>query len=512
MELPRVSPRELTALLRVMLGLAAWRMLSTDFSAFADLQKGVDIWTLPHFPVLDWLIHRGRPLLFDTPLKIQVLQLIVAAMFVAMIVKPHRVFCALAVGIAILFEGNAYLYRAMLYNADLPLALLLMAVCWPASWRRLFGPDNEPRAACSTLVACWMAYLGVAYLLCGLSKLAFDPWWWQNVRLDRLLAANLAWVGAEPTSWLRPTAETMQRLFARFPLFDQGAAFSTLVFELTWILAVFFPLARRVTPVCMAMAHVAIFLGSGLLFLEMTVIGLCFSSWFRPIVEGRLRLTTIRTLFGRRAPLNPSVEQPERPATGNSLPTERFSVGRLRPALAIAIGGLLAFWPSWQVAHYPPFPIYFAFGWSYRDLDEPFTVVRLGYLNRETGQVELVPHHHGGFVDFYSVTGYAWHLDNYVTNDDEASRAQSHAILKQYAAVYRSQHSNRWLLGRFALPDHLVARSRCVPAEWLRDLYIIEGRVACEGETCAIQWTTREPFHTLEAQTTVASEATRSFQ
>ncbi len=544
------SPFDLLVFVRIMLISAAWKYLSIDYRALADLGNGPDMWYLP-FAWAARLIDHLQPILLDEPWKVITLQVGASVLLFLTAWRPKRWLLAPALVTIVYIEWTASQYRASLYDIDMQLALLAILLFWPQSWNKLLSSETNVTAPATTLGACMCFYIGMAYLMCGVSKIQSDPFWWMDVRLDLLVHAQVIWAGAVMPDWLDPTAQLIHRVFSAFPWLDKTSCFMTLVIEAGWWLAVFSRPCRRFLPLAMFATHAAIFLGSGLLFLGMMITGLssCIA-WRRlvtPIVvsrggESRV-MTRIRKFdwFDRirfevddasraegetiaahdvggeyhgvdaalhamlRCPLLapmgglglvPGVQQLLRVVSGllGAGSSDEPVAQRPRVPRFILVGllitGATVVYPAKRLQQFPPFLNYRFFGWSYKSLAEPVTVYQLGYRDGNTGEIKFFPLNHAGFLDFQIIGGPRWPIQTLIDETrTEAERENARQVLDQYVRAIRTHHSSRWLLGPLTLPQHCSGKTDPVPRAWLDRIYLLEGRYELLGDELTVKWT-----------------------
>ena len=270
LSLIRFSPLDLRIILRVLLFLLTWKILSSDYSALPALIQGPDI--NPIFPL--WMnpwIDSIQTWLFDQSWKVVSLQIVAAGSLLLTAWRPNRL--ALLPGVLILWalQLSSAQYRFISFDYETPLSLLVILMAWPRSWKGVLHGGTEITSAATTLGTCLAVYVAIMYHMTGLSKIYFDPYWSENVRLDMLIPAMNVWHGTILPGWLKPTATFERWMFTSVPYLSAMIATVTLSLETFWPLVIVSKWCRRVIPLSMFCAHMAIFLGSGILFLSMAV-------------------------------------------------------------------------------------------------------------------------------------------------------------------------------------------------------------------------------------------------
>ena len=272
-DLIRFSPFDVRLVLRVLLFLMSWKLLSSDYSALPELTRGPDI--NPIFPL--WMnpwVDSIQQTLFDQTWKVITLQIVAAASMLLGAWRLNR--WLLAPGVAILWalQLSAAHFRFISFDYEPPLSLVVIALFWPWPWKKIFRGGTNITPAATTLGTSWAVYIAIMYHMTGLSKIYFDPFWSQTVRLDMLIPAMEVWHGTLLPDWLMSTASFQRMLFTTIGPLSTIIAMMTLLLETFWPLAIISRWCRRVIPFSMFCAHMVIFFGSGILFLAMAVTGI----------------------------------------------------------------------------------------------------------------------------------------------------------------------------------------------------------------------------------------------
>ena len=453
----RFSPLDTLTIVRITTLVLVWKFLSVDYTAFADLLKGPDLY--PVFPsFLLPFIRSCDELLFDWPQKIQLLQITAALFLLAGAILVSRLPVLLGVLLVMLFESTAGRYRGPLYDTELPTVLLLLTALWPRRWSTVLSDNAALTGEATELGLCLVTYVAGAYFLAGLSKLTSNWRWWTSVRLDLLYPAIVVGHGITLPAYLDYTARLFHAAFSKWPLLENGAALLSLAFELLWPLALVSRFARLTLPLGMLGTHLIIFLSSGLLFLPMAVTALASVVPWRRII-----------------PAFPRCRDPgsvSRPVRTELRGTWDLS---MRSSVGLAAALVLLSVPAVNRLSYPPLLDYHLFGFNYSAYDHPVHLYRLGYLGHSSEHVALIPMNYGGFFDYQFVTNPGTWIEAYVRArgaDDELALRDP---LLQFVRAIRPPDSHRWLLGFFAAPTHIVSQPVLGDRESLGRVVLLEG-------------------------------------
>ena len=556
------SPFDLRLALRILISLLAWGLLSVDYSSLATFAGSSTS------PASLSLTNQFGAALFASPRAIQALQIASAVLLILAAWRVSRL--SLAVGIVgpLLLEWHAYAYRGQLYNIDMTVALLTIALLLPYRWKNVFGTSRAPTYRATVSGRAMATYAGVAYFLCGYSKLATVGWdWWQQVHLELVYQAMHLWHNSSTPATMRPVTLALDRLFNTYPALAEALALFALLAELLWITVLWSRIGRRIVPWSMFLVHVGIFLVSGINFLTIGVAALVliipwrdvaspitlvepgpafplsrltstlrYFNWLRLVrFATEAQAVALRSPSAAGTPLAVSAHHEYRGsealvaammrcpllamllsvpgsillarkilqrmlnsngasvAGGSESELDRIKPFKLgaRSAIqssVILIAGILAVFPALLANHYFPFANYNQFGWSYKLVAEENTVYRLGYFDRDARRIRPMPMNYGGFTDFRWIGMTDSYVRVYATAQNDFQRMQSVQILQQYQAALRPHHSNRWLLGALAMPDHVVSDSPEITLESFSELYLMEGRSRLLNGRIHIDW------------------------
>lgn len=445
----RFAPCDTRVILRVALFFITWRMLSLDLSALSVLVDGRQLHHLSP-AALDEFARWMTLALLSPPGWATVVQLIAASLLLATLIVPRRVFLIVALMPTLLIEWAMYQYRGQMPDMDPILATLVIAACWPMSWKHATGKSRAVSSQATSLGLAFTFSMALIYFVSGWSKLSVDGPWWKTVDLEYLYASMIVWHGATAPSWFEPIAIFFQDLFGRMPWLDVTAAFSTMVIELAWPLVLVSRWARWLLAPAMVGAHLVIFLSSGIFFLPMGTLGItCVIAWRHVLARGAT---------------DPG-------ASEVAAPGRIMHPLRLVPLIVISY---LVIYPARYNADVFPFTNYCHFNWVHRELAKPAIVYRLGYWDPEREQYRPIPMNHGGFLDCWMTTLSTQEAITYMNSADGPARDASLERLRQYPRALRSNRSSNWLLGPFACPPHVVASSYEVDPEWLTEIHLLK--------------------------------------
>ena len=439
------SPFDLRFYLRLVAGLLAWKVLSTDYRALAALVHGVDI--IPYQSALSRrLVHGYQAYLLGTEWKIVGIQIAAAAFLVLAAVSIRR--WALTAGLlaTLLVEWSAFQYRGYIWSFEIPLTVLAIMALWPVRWAAIFEGGRRPTRAAGDLGLAVALYFGLAYAFCGLSKVIARPSWFENFSVDLFYFGRNISKGPVP-AWLEPVSSRLAALFADYPGVGEFSRLAVLGVELLWFTALFWRPTRRTLPYAMLAAHIVFFLQVGFTFIPFALSAVAVLVPWRVVVPGRA---------GRGPDVTPA-----------SSP-----LGRLTFAACLSAVALTVLYPVWCGRTVYPFSNFNVFGWSNRMVRDPLTFHHLAYTDPATGEVRRIPMQHGGFLDYTQWHVYA-HLGQYYASPDPAVRAQALRVIHQFVAALRPFHSNAFLLGPLTMPDHVVCAADPVDPELFSRLRVL---------------------------------------
>lgn len=185
------------------------------------------------------------------------------------------------------------------------------------------------------------------------------------------------------------------------------------------------------------------------------------------------------------------ISQPEQLETGaEQACVEPVSIPwRASAPVSLLLCVLLALWAPTTFDSVFPFARYNQFGWSYAKTAEPATVYRLGYQNPQTGEYKPLPNNYGGFMDYRLVSMPGEYIQALLYNRE--TQPYHLAQVGQFIRAIRPNHSDAWLLGALAFPDHFIAASEEIPAAWLKEIYLLEGHYTYDGHVLHGDWIVR---------------------
>jgi hypothetical protein len=544
----RFSPLDLRIVLRILIGLCAWRWLSTDYGALPRLVRGHTT-IFPHDTgPIDAIANALETHVFDRPEKILPWQIGTAVLLVAAMVRLSRPILTCALIPFLLTEWVAYRYRFSLGDLEIPAAVVTLAGLWPRSWSTTLrdgGARITPQA--TELGACLTLYIGCSYFLCGLCKLELEGSWFNRVHLELMYTSMVVWVGWSGPPWLDTLARGFGQVFA-IPPIAFASAVACVTVELLWSVALVSRRGRVLLPGAMFGAHVLIFLSSGICFLPWAIAGVvCVIPWrdlvspmkvdcrgdgsrTARIVELILRLDWLRKLETTAlVPAGPAstltVSDPNGTYTGRDAllrvalrcwllapfvaaarivwptsapPPEPLNDERdiatsasVRLAFAVVTCVLLSVCPYIHRTFVFPF-IRCGPDFVYESLAGRGQVYRLGY--RKTPQTTFAPFpfNQGGFFD-YRLTAMQDQYIRQFLDGDEPTRSSARSILWQLQRAARPYQSSRHLLGPLACPAHVIGTSDEASEAALEDLHMLRGDYEVIEGIPRIEWTDLGP-------------------
>jgi hypothetical protein len=540
----QASPFDNRVLIRVLLGLICWYLLSRDYTSLSSLIDGIILIDPP--PSILWINQSIQHLVFATPVHVICVQGIAILLCLVSILRPTRWVIALTLIPVLVLEWCAYQFRGQLYDLDVPLAILLLIIFWPRNFSKIASSDKGLTSDASLLRLAIVLYLGTAYFLAAASKIQTGMDWWREVHLELAYPAVKIWHGAKlPDGTLDETAFLLQRIFEQSPALSQSASLLTMALELSWFLAAFSRAARITIPLLMLHTHIFIFLSTGILFLSLAAIAVCaITPWRLVISQLTVSLPSSRPKYShwvRRLILQldwfhrinlVETNQDRIAATCAdstfSGPLASLLLGfRLFIAFPISIlAGLLAFpllvWSSrqhiipsqalnpttrsWMVLglsltvpllglipaclqnHFFPFANYFQFGWTYASANQPAVIYRMAYESPTTGEIKPIPLNYCGFMDFRWVSLGALYAKLRQDAPNLDQRQDSDRRIFQLRRSLRPHRSNQTLLGPLAYPNHLISGSEDIPMSSFKHLFILKGLARLEKGEVQVTW------------------------
>ena len=460
------SPLDVRFVLRYATIIAGWKLLSLDYSALAKIAGRDGLFVLP--AGLQWF-QAYEAVLLGTDAAILAWQVAAVVLLGFGALRLNRGAIAGAIVPVVILEWAAYRFRGQLYELDTPIAVLAILVIYPTPWQHCLRGGSHVSAAATGVGRALAAYFAVIYFLCGYSKLALSPTWWQSVHLELLLASMWLWQSARLPEPLLTSASLMRDVFVVWPWVGTVAAVVTLTAELAWFAALLSRWGRRLVVPTMLACHAAIFLGSGINFFMFGTMALVVVTPWRCLIHDSSSLA----------------------------PVAGFRVrGRDQVLLIGAV--LLGALPAIASNHYFPFSNYNQFGWSYERTSERTTIYRVGYRPGPDRPAMIIPMNHGGFMDFRWVSGTGSILEVLARTPEGPERERLLRVLRNFLSALRPQHSNARLLGPLTLPPHVVAASSAVDIARTSDFRVLRGESEFRDGDVRIKWHDEGPLSAVD--------------
>ncbi len=293
--------------------------------------------------------------------------------------------------------------------------------------------------------------------------------WVGRISLEYLLACMSTWHQVTLPGYLQTTAEFLERMFLWSPLIGTASAAICLGAETFWFTSYFRGRFRYVVPLTMYVAHILIFLGSGIRFFGLATAALSF-------------VLPWRKLRFRRQPSTSTV---------NAVSASERAIGWVDiyrdKATALHTAIVLAAIVAPQIrGSYHPFSE-FNFGWYYEACCEPIVSYRLGFRNPKTGDVQLLPANYYGFMDFKGISK-QHAVEALVRAENDEERAIALQRVKEHVGLIRPYGSNRWLLGGLSYPPHLARTGPKFRLDEIKYVFPVEGRIDYRKRRGQIDW------------------------
>ncbi len=446
-----IAPLDVRILLAVLALPLAFKLLSLDFSALADL---CDQPVLFHFKPtwLDDLFITHRCRLFQSA-NIRPAQFLAAAALVALVVRPCRIFMVPAVVLTWLLDTGAFQFRAHLYTIDTPLALLTLLIFLPINFRKAAAWDARPSAPAKMAMLTCLGFVATYYVQAGLSKLIFDWSWAAHVKIGNHYPISWLLHSQDMPTWMDAIASRSSSFLLRWPIADALGGWVVLVEQFLWLI-VPFSLAARIHAGFFAAAYHMIVL---------FVTGIAFITWV-PIA---LAVTIPFSSLYRRCWAAPRIEP--------NLEEKNLATKEIMAPLFMGTAAMIC-WIAPFYGAIPPFHNYMQFGWAYPTPQVMNPIYRLGYRDSTNGLIEPIPLHYGAFLDFRhtalldaNARALIEHQKNPAVNKQVTVNIFS--LLK----ANRPADANGWLFGRWRSPDHLIGVRYLIPIAEITVFYIIKG-------------------------------------
>ena len=465
------SSFDLRVFLRVILVVLAWKLLSTDYRGLAYVTEGPALYHLKPV-VVEQFVTWVHAVFFDTAWKAISIQCLAAGLLLLVCFRLRRGWLIAALITTFLIEWCVFQFRGSHGDFETALTILLLAAIWPVSWDKALGGDRQVSSAATSLGFVWALYIAVAYFMCGLSKPLAHLYWWQEVHMEWLYPSCVIGHGSMPSS-----LDTMAKLFSEFgqqyPWVGEFGAFSCIVFELGWPLALFNRWARVIIPPLMFLTHVAILLTGAILFISICVAGISIAIPWRNVSGWFSRL-----------PQQPSVT-----TTAPLLPTRQWLLASCVVCFIVFVPAIL------NTSAYYPFYNYNGFGWTHQLIAKPHKVYRLAYRDPQTQDFVILSFNHGGFYGFK--TGYVTlDLHGYIEQQDASLKQQCLERIGSYVRALRHYDSNRFLLGHLTCPEHVITVGQPIPPEKFAELHIVRGIYDWRRRGLQVEWGDLGPLPT----------------
>lgn len=452
------TPLQLRIALTIIVLPTVWKLLSLDFSFLGDscYQRFPYAYGYADF-LVRWL-GQNRCSIYGAlpPWQLQVGG---AAFLTAFVVAPRRIYLLIGIACTWLLDTNASFFRGNMYDIDTPLAVLTLVALTPVRLSQAASLSRAPSAGARMVALSMLAYVAAYYALAGLSKLA-NVWYWPfAVKLGNLYSISHLWFAQEMPPVLDWVARTFAQRYQSWPALDALTATVVLLEQMLWLVAPFSRRIRLQAGILTAGTHVVIALTGGIVFLTWPFIALAVT------VPFSLRRTT------------PS------PSEVPALPRRALVV----PATA----ALLAISPAAWSYTLPPFYNYYSFGWTYPHPTEIPEVYALGWRDPATGALRPVPMRQGGFFEHRFGGLLSSNVRQLLTSkprtfDEVEARRRLRLILE----ATREPDANKWLLGPFSAPDHLIGDHGAPDLRTIPTLEMLKGRPAesTDGRPVRARW------------------------
>jgi hypothetical protein len=462
----RYSPFDIRFILRLVLMVTAWKFLSTDYSAIAQM---TDTKIFPISPrIIDRAVDFWKTHLMTTPEHIRAIQMITAAILVLAAWRPYRCLMILALVGLLGVEWSAQQYRIALFEMDATVFVLLITVCWPASLKWVRDGDAAVTGPATRLGWLYAAYVASAYLMAGISKPLFSITWFDKVHLEDGYAAVQVLYNSRLAGFFDDTATFFEILAHRYTWISPVLAVTTFFAEVLWWASIVSRRCRMIIPITMLAMHIGILLTVGIFFFPFPYVAFSVIVPWRMLVRRKMSAPA----DAPQIPLYPTPEQidhADRPA--EELPY----FFREKLWLPSAAGLLLAVLPAVFSFHTFPIADYCNFGWSYAPYAKPFTVYRLGYLDPDDNTLKPLPVNHGGFFDYLLMKNAEDNIRFYLNGQTHEIRDVYIKRVALLGRCIRPYKSNKWLLGDFSCPGHTFHHADPVPLDKFNDLQILKG-------------------------------------
>jgi hypothetical protein len=468
----RYSPFDIRFILRLVLLVTAWKFLSTDYSAIAQMTDTKIFPISPQF--IDRAVDVWKTHLMTKPEHIQAIQIITAAILLIAVWRPYRAPMIIGLFGLLGVEWSAQQYRIALFEMDATVFVLLITVCWPASLKWVRTGDATITGPATRLGWLYASYVASAYMMAGISKPLFSLEWYNLVHLEDGYAAVQVLYNSRLMGFFDDTARFFEDLMHRYSWISPVLAVTTFFAEVLWWTALVSRRCRLVIPVTMLAMHIGILLTVGIFFFPFPYVA------FATIVPWRV------LAFHKQRALAPT----ELAATSAGKFRSGFAYfWRERLILPCVASVLLAVLPAIYTFHTFPIADYCNFGWSYHPYAGPQTVYRLGYRDPVDDKLKPLPVNYGGFFDYLQMKNAEDNIRYYENFKDnpEVRNVYIHRVAL-LARCIRPYRSNKWLLGDLSCPGHTFHHADIVPLENFKELHLLKGEYHYELRRGDADW------------------------
>lgn len=152
----------------------------------------------------------------------------------------------------------------------------------------------------------------------------------------------------------------------------------------------------------------------------------------------------------------------------------------------LLVAVLLAAGPAILGYGISPFSNYNSFGFRFGNYASG--VYRIGYWDEDQSRWLPLGHNHGGFFDYRLTTQVDSDIRGWRDALDAGTGRWYGARLWQYVRATRPEHSERWLLGRAALPLHLLSGSGFARRLLEAVPHLVHGRLVDRSDPASLEW------------------------
>lgn len=481
----RFSAFDIRFFLRIVLIVTAWKFLSTDYSAIAEM---TDTKIFPIVPErLDRAVDIWKKHLMTTPERIGIIQVVTSAILLLAAWRFYRVLVIVGLVGLLGVEWSAQQYRIALFEMDATVFVLLITVLWPASLKWIRTGDATVTWPATRLGWLYASYVAFAYLMAGISKPLYDIQWYNLVHLEDGYAAVQVLYNSQLTGFFDTTARFFEDLMHQYPWMSPTLAVVTFFAEVLWGLALVSWRCRLIIPATMLAMHIGILLTVGIFFFPFPYVAFAvIVPWRKLAFRTSAPTSTERIPIADKGASQEQLDYDEgRPGYRNKLV---FYAWRQRLAPICIASFLLAVLPAYYSFHTFPIADYCNFGWSYKPYAGPQTVYRLGYLDSNDNKLKPMPVNHGGFFDYLLMKNSEDNIRFYLNGKTHEVRDVYINRVALLGRCIRPYKSNKWLLGEFSCPGHTFHHADPVPLGHFNELLILKGEYHYDLYRGDAQW------------------------